>query len=312
MGRNKITVIGAGNVGATAVHWAAAKELGDLVLVDIIEGVPQGKALDLAETAPIEGFDVALTGSNAYEQTAGSDVVILTAGLPRKPGMSRDDLLISNAKIVAQVAQNVAKHSPDAVLIMVSNPLDTMCYLAKKVTGFPKERVVGMAGLLDSARFRAFIAMELGVSVQDVVAFVMGGHGDTMVPLTRYSSVGGIPVETLIAPDRLEEIVKRTRMAGGEIVGLLKTGSAYYSPSACAVQMAEAVLKDKKRVAPCAAWLEGEYGYEGIYLGVPVLLGAGGMERVFEIELTDPERAALDNSATAVRDSIAVLEREGW
>ena len=308
MGRKKITVVGGGNVGATAMHWAAAKELGDIVLVDIVEGMPQGKSLDMAEAAPIEGFNASVTGSNGYEASAGSDVCIVTAGLPRKPGMSRDDLLKTNAKIMADVCTNLAKHSPDATIIVVSNPLDAMCYVAKKASGFPKNRVVGMAGLLDSARFRAFIAMELGVSVEDVVAFVLGGHGDTMVPLTRYSSVGGIPVETLIPAERLAEIVQRTRDGGIEIVNFLKTGSAFYAPSASAVQMAEAILKDQKRVAPCCAYLEGEYGYSGIYLGVPVLLGEGGVEKIFEIDLTPDEKSALDKSAAAVDELIKVLE----
>ena len=308
MARKKITIVGGGFVGATALHWAAARELGDLVLVDILVGMPQGKALDMAQAGPVEGFNAAIRGSNDYEASAGSDLYIVTAGLPRKPGMSRDDLLKKNAEIVGNVARNIAKYSPNAMVIVVSNPLDAMCYVMKKVTGFPKERVVGMAGLLDSARFRTFIALELGVSPEDVVAFVLGGHGDTMVPLTRYSSVGGIPVETLIPKDRLEQIVQRTRDGGAEIVGLLKTGSAFYAPSACAVQMAEAILKDQKRVAPCAAYLEGEYGFHGTYLGVPVVLGARGVEKVFEIDLTPAERVALDKSAEAVRGLIRVLE----
>ena len=308
MARSKITVVGGGNVGATVMHWAAARELGDIVLVDIVEGMPQGKALDMAESGPVEGFNSSVAGANDYEATAGSDLYIVTAGLPRKPGMSRDDLLRTNAKIMTEVCENIARHSPRATVVVVSNPLDAMCYVAKKATGFPPERVVGMAGLLDSARFRTFIALELGVSVEDVVAFVLGGHGDTMVPLTRFSSVGGIPVESLIPKDRLDRIVQRTRDGGIEIVNFLKTGSAYYAPSACAVQMAEAILKDQKRVAPCSAFLQGEYGYEGIYLGVPVLLGAGGVEKVFEIDLAPEEQAALDRSAEAVRGLIRVLE----
>ena len=308
MARSKITIVGAGNVGATVMHWAAARELGDIVLVDIVEGMPQGKALDMAESGPVEGFNSSVAGANDYEATAGSDLYIVTAGLPRKPGMSRDDLLRTNAKIMTEVCENIARHSPRATVVVVSNPLDAMCYVAKKATGFPPERVVGMAGLLDSARFRTFIALELGVSVEDVVAFVLGGHGDTMVPLTRFSSVGGIPVESLIPKDRLDRIVQRTRDGGIEIVNFLKTGSAYYAPSACAVQMAEAILKDQKRVAPCSAFLQGEYGYEGIYLGVPVLLGAGGVEKVFEIDLAPEEQAALDRSAEAVRGLIRVLE----
>ena len=312
MARKKITIIGAGNVGATAAHWAAAKNLGDIVLIDVVDGLPQGKALDLAETAPVEGFDLRMIGTNDYSLTAGSDVIIMTAGLARKPGMSRDDLLKANAKIVAGCVGPAAKQSPDAIFIVVSNPLDAMCWLTRKVTGFPASRVVGMAGLLDSARFRAFISMELGVSVEDVTAFVLGGHGDTMVPLTRLSSVAGIPVESLVPPDRLAEIVKRTRMAGGEIVNLLKTGSAYYSPSACAVEMAEAVLLDKKRVMPCSVWLEGKYGYDGVFLGVPVILGAGGVEFIFEIALSEPEKSELDRSAASVKELIDVLERDGW
>jgi malate dehydrogenase len=308
MARKKITIVGGGFVGATTLHWAAAKELGDLVLIDIVEGMPQGKALDMTQAGPVEGFNAKIMGANDYEASAGSDLYIVTAGLPRKPGMSRDDLLRMNAGIVGAVAENIAKYSPNAFVVVVSNPLDAMCHVVKKATGFPRERVVGMAGLLDSARFRAFIALDLGVSPEDVTAFVLGGHGDTMVPLTRYSSVGGIPVETLIPKDRLDRIVQRTRDGGAEIVGLLKTGSAFYAPSACAVQMAEAILKDQKRVAPCAAWLEGEYGYNGIYLGVPVLLGEKGVEKVFEIDLLPAERAALDKSAEAVRGLVRVLE----
>ena len=308
MARNKITVVGAGNVGASAMAWAAAAELGDIVLVDIVEGLPQGKALDLAEGGPVFGFDCKIVGTNGYEETADSDVVIVTAGIARKPGMSRDDLLETNKKIVGGVCEQIAKYSPNAVLIIVSNPLDAMCHVAAHVTGFPRERVIGMAGVLDSARFRAFIAMELGVSVEDVTAFVLGGHGDTMVPLTRFSSVGGIPVEALIPKDRLEAIVTRTRNAGAEVVALLKTGSAFYSPAASAVQMAEAILKDKKRVLPCAALLKGEYGYNDLFIGVPCLLGAGGLEKVFEIELTAEEKKALDHSADAVRDLVAALK----
>ncbi len=307
MARNKITIVGAGFVGATAAHWAAAKELGDIVLVDIVEGVPQGKGLDLMQAGPVEGFNVRVTGTNGYEETAGSDIVIITAGLPRKPGMSRDDLLQKNFEIVKSVTEQVAPRSPNAVIIVVSNPLDAMAYTALKVSGFPKERVVGMAGILDTARFRTFVAMELGVSVEDIQAFVLGGHGDTMVPLARYCSVGGIPLTSLLPADRIEAIIERTRNGGAEIVNYLKTGSAFYAPSAAAVQMAEAILKDQKRVLPCAAFLEGEYGYRGIYLGVPVLLGAGGVERVFEIELTAEEKAQLDRSAQAVQTLIDKL-----
>ncbi|MCB9478812.1 MAG: malate dehydrogenase [Deltaproteobacteria bacterium] len=307
MGRKKLTIVGAGNVGASAMAWAAAAELGDIVLVDIVEGLPQGKALDLAEGGPVMGFDSNIVGANSYEETADSDVVIITAGIARKPGMSRDDLLATNKKIVGDVTEQVAKYSPNCTIIVISNPLDAMCHVAKAASGFPRERVIGMAGVLDSSRFRTFIAMELGVSVEDVTAFVLGGHGDTMVPLTRYSSVGGIPVETLIPAERLAEIVDRTRNAGAEVVKLLKTGSAFYSPAASGIQMAEAILKDKKRVLPCAALLEGEYGYNGLYLGVPCLLGAGGLEKVFEIELTAEEKTALDKSADAVKGLVEAL-----
>ncbi|PLX42616.1 MAG: malate dehydrogenase [Deltaproteobacteria bacterium] len=307
MARKKITVVGGGFVGATAAHWAASKELGDVVLVDIVEGMPQGKGLDLFEASPVEGFNASVIGTNDYADTAGSDVVIITAGLPRKPGMTRDDLLSINEKIMTSVTTEIAKHSPNAVIIVVSNPLDAMAYTALKVSGFPKERVVGMAGILDTARFRSFISMETGVSVEDVQAFVLGGHGDTMVPLVRYCTVGGIPLDKFISAERIEALVDRTRKGGAEIVGLLKTGSAFFAPSASAVQMAEAILKDQKRILPCAAYLEGEYGYDGIYLGVPVLLGEGGIERVIEIELTAEEKAQLDNSADAVKELISVL-----
>lgn len=306
--RNKITIVGSGNVGATAAHWAAAKELGDIVLVDIIEGVPQGKALDLFEASPIELFDAKITGANSYEATAGSDVVIITAGLARKPGMSRDDLMKTNAGIVKSVTEQVAKASPEAVLIVVSNPLDVMTYVAKKVSGFPKNRVFGMAGILDTARYRAFIAEEAKVSVEDIQALVLGGHGDSMVPLVSCTTVSGIPVTQFIAKDKLDRIVQRTRDGGIEIVNLLKTGSAYYAPSAAAVQMAEAVLKDKKRVLPCAAWLEGEYGLRDVYIGVPVVLGAGGLEKVIEVPLSPEERAALEKSAGEVKANLGKLE----
>jgi malate dehydrogenase len=307
MARNKITVVGAGFVGSTAAHWAALKELGDVVLVDIADGVPQGKGLDLAQAGPVEGFDVNIVGSNGYEETQDSDVVIITAGFPRKPGMSRDDLLFKNASIAKSVCEQIAKYSPDTIIIYVANPLDAMCWIAKEVTGFPKERVVGMAGILDTARFRTFLSRELDASVKDINAFVLGGHGDTMVPLTRYSSLGGIPVDTLIPADRLEAIVQRTRKGGGEIVGYLKTGSAYYAPSAAAVLMAESILKDQKRVQPCAAYLEGEYGYNGIYLGVPVKLGKDGVEQIYEIELKEDEKEALDRSAAAVDELLDTL-----
>jgi malate dehydrogenase len=305
--RNKITVVGGGNVGATAAHWIAAKELADVVLVDIVEGVPQGKALDLAETAPIEGFDVALTGANSYEQTAGSDIVIITAGLPRKPGMSRDDLLKTNADIVGQVTEQVAKFSPDAILIIVSNPLDAMCQVALRRSGFPKHRVLGMAGVLDSARMRCFLAEALDVSVENVTAFVLGGHGDTMVPLPRYSTCAGIPITELLSKDQIDAIVKRTAGGGAEIVALLKTGSAYYAPSAAAVEMAEAILKDKKKILPCAAFLEGEYGVNGLYVGVPCKLGKNGLEQIIVINLTAEERIALQKSAASVQELVDVL-----
>jgi malate dehydrogenase len=305
--RNKITVVGAGNVGATAAHWIAAKELADVVLVDIVEGVPQGKALDLAETAPIEGFDVNLKGSQGYEETAGSDIVIITAGLARKPGMSRDDLLKTNADIVGNCAEQVAKHSPDAILIIVSNPLDAMCQVALKRSGFPKHRVIGMAGVLDSARMRCFLAEALDVSVENVTAFVLGGHGDTMVPLPRYSTCAGIPITELLPAEQIDAIVKRTAGGGAEIVALLKTGSAYYAPSSAAVEMAEAILKDKKKILPCAAYLEGEYGINGLYVGVPCKLGKNGLEQIIEISLTNDERIALHKSAGAVKELIDVL-----
>lgn len=305
--RSKISIIGAGNVGATAAHWAASKELGDIVLVDIVEGIPQGKGLDLYEAAPVELFDANITGSNTYEPTANSDVVIITAGLARKPGMSRDDLMKTNAGIVKEVTQQVARYSPNSILIIVSNPLDVMCYVAYKASGFPKNRVVGMAGILDTARYRAFLAEALNVSVEDIQALVLGGHGDSMVPLISYTTVSGIPVTQLMERAKLDQIVQRTRDGGIEIVNFLKTGSAYYAPSASAVQMAEAILKDKKRVLPCAAWLEGEYGMRDVFLGVPVVLGAGGVERVLEVQLTIEEKAALQKSGGHVKDAIAKL-----
>jgi malate dehydrogenase len=298
----KVTVIGAGNVGATAAQRLAEKELCDVVLVDIIEGVPQGKALDLAEAAPIEKHDAHLVGTNAYDASAGSDIVIITAGIPRKPGMSRDDLLTTNAGIVKKVTQEVASRSPGATLIIVSNPLDAMCHVALDASRFPKQRVIGMAGVLDSARFRAFIAMELNVSVENTHAFVLGGHGDTMVPLPRYSSVAGIPITELMTPERIEALVKRTRNGGAEIVSLLKTGSAYYAPASAAVEMAESILKDKKKILPCAVYLQGEYGIKDLFIGVPVKLGAGGIEQVIEIKLTPEENAALQKSAAAVQE----------
>ena len=306
--RNKITVVGAGFVGATAAHWAAAKELGDVALVDIIEGMPQGKGLDLMEASPVEGFDAEVIGSNDYADTANSDVVIITAGIPRKPGMSRDDLLNTNTNIVKLVTEQIAKYSPEAFLIIVSNPLDAMVYVAHKVSGFPTNRVMGMAGVLDSARFRTFIALELGVSVKDIQAFVLGGHGDTMVPLPRYTTVSGIPIPDLMSQERIDALVERTRKGGGEIVGLLKTGSAFYAPSAAAVQMAESILKDQKRILPCAAYCDKEYGVGGYFVGVPVMLGAGGVEKVIEIKLTPTEKAAFDNSVAAVKELVASIK----
>jgi len=307
MGRKKITIVGAGNVGATAAHWAAEKELGDIVVVDIVEGMPQGKALDLMESRPVEGFDVTITGTNGYKETAGSDIVIITSGLPRKPGMSREDLLQMNKEIVTSVTKAVVEKSPDSIIIVVSNPLDTMTYLAKAVSGFPKNRVMGMAGILDTARFRVFIAMELNVSVEDIQALVLGGHGDSMIPLPRYCSVGGIPLTQLLPEGKIEAIVTRTRKAGGEIVALLKTGSAYYSPSASAVQMAEAILKDKKRILPCCVYMEGEYGLKGICFGVPAKLGTGGVEEVLEVELTSEEKDLVQKSGAEVKKSIEEL-----
>jgi malate dehydrogenase len=303
----KVTVIGAGNVGATAAQRLAEKELCDVVLVDIIEGVPQGKALDLAQAAPIEKHDAHLLGANAYDATAGSHIVIITAGIPRKPGMSRDDLLTTNAGIVKKVAREVASRSPQAILIIVSNPLDAMCHVAFEASGFPKQRVIGMAGVLDSARFRAFIAMELNVSVENTHAFVLGGHGDTMVPLPRYSSVAGIPITELMSPERIAALVQRTRNGGAEIVGLLKTASAFFAPASAAVEMAESILKDKKKVLPCAAYLEGEYGIRDLFIGVPVKLGSKGIEQVIEINLTPEEKAALQKSAAAVQELKSVL-----
>lgn len=309
MKRNKITIVGAGNVGATAAHWAASKELGDIVLVDVVEGVPQGKGLDLYESSPVEGFDAKITGANSYEETKNSDVVIITAGLPRKPGMSRDDLLQKNSAIMKSVVTEVVKYSPESILIIVSNPLDAMCAVAKEVSGFPRSRVIGMAGILDSARFRAFISMELNVSVEDVTAFVLGGHGDDMVPLPRYCSIGGIPLPAMMPQEKIDQIVERTRKGGGEIVALLKTGSAFYAPGASAVQMAEAILKDKKRILPCAAYLEGEYGVNGYFIGVPVKLGAGGLEEVIEIELNPEEKAALEKSVASVKSLTEALPK---
>ena len=305
----KVTVIGAGNVGATAAQRLAEKELCDVVLIDIIEGVPQGKALDLAEAAPIEKHDARLTGANAYDASADSDIVIITAGIPRKPGMSRDDLISTNAGIVKAVTQQITPLSPNSILIIVSNPLDAMCHVAYEASGFPRERVIGMAGVLDSARFRAFISMELNVSVENTHAFVLGGHGDTMVPLPRYSTVAGIPITELLSQDRIDALVDRTRNGGAEIVGLLKTGSAYYAPASAAVEMAEAILKDKKKILPCAVYLEGQYGINDLFIGVPVKLGRGGAEEIIEITLTKEEDAALQKSAAAVEELKEVLKK---
>jgi malate dehydrogenase len=304
----KVTVVGAGNVGATAAQRLAEKGLCDVVLVDIVEGVPQGKALDLMEAAPVEKHDGQVTGTNSYEATEGSDIVIITAGIPRKPGMSRDDLISTNAGIVKAVTEQVAKYSPDAVLIIVSNPLDAMCHVAYEASGFPKNRVIGMAGVLDSARFRTFIAMELNVSVENIHAFVLGGHGDTMVPLPRYSTVAGIPITELLPQERIAALVDRTANGGAEIVGLLKTGSAFYAPASSAVEMAESILKDRKKILPCAVYLDGEYGYKELFIGVPVKLGAGGVEEIIEIKLTEAEKAALDKSAAAVEELKGVLK----
>ena len=306
--RTKISVVGAGNVGATVAQLIAYKELGDVVMVDIIEGLPQGKALDLLEAGPVEGYDSQITGANHYEATADSHIVVITAGVARKPGMSRSDLITTNANIVRAVTEQVVKYSPEAYLIVVSNPLDAMVHLTKHVSGFPKNRVVGQAGVLDSTRFRTFIAQELNVSVEDTQAFVLGGHGDTMVPLPRYSTVAGIPITHLMSKETIDRLVQRTRDGGGEIVNLLKSGSAFYAPGASVVQMVEAIVKDKKRVLPCTAYLEGEYGLRDIYFGVPVKLGAGGVEQIIEIELTADERAALQASAKEVTETIQLLK----
>lgn len=305
--RKKVTVVGAGNVGASCAVRLADQELADVVLVDVVEGVPQGKALDIMQSGPVQGVDVRLVGANDYEPTANSDIVIITAGFPRKPGMSRDDLLWANYDIVKTTVEQAVKYSPNAILIIVTNPLDAMCHVALKVSGFSKNRVVGMAGILDTARFRTFIAEALDVSFEDVFTLVLGGHGDTMVPLVRYSSVGGIPITELLDREAIERLVQRTRDGGAEIVRYLKTGSAYYAPSAAAVQMAEAILKDKKRVLPCSAYLEGEYGIRDLFVGVPVKLGARGIEKIYEIKLTEEELAALRKSAAAVKELVDVM-----
>ena len=306
--RAKLTVVGAGNVGASVAQYAVEKELGDVVLVDVIEGIPQGKALDLAQAGPVHHYDSCLVGSNGYDETAGSDIVVITAGLARKPGMTRDDLLFKNAEIVGAVVEQVAAKSPEAILILVTNPLDAMVQLAWQKSGFPPQRVVGMAGILDSARFRTFIAQELAVSVENVTAFVLGGHGDTMVPLPRYSTVAGIPITDLLPADRIEALVKRTANGGAEIVALLKSGSAYYAPAAATVEMVEAILKDKKKILPCAAYLDGQYGVKGLYVGVPVKLGRSGVEQIIEIKLTAEEQAAFQKSAGAVRELVDKLK----
>jgi malate dehydrogenase len=307
----KVTVVGAGNVGATVALRLAEKELADVVLIDIVEGLPQGKALDLQEAAPIEKHDARLIGANSYEASKGSDVVIITAGIRRKPGMSRDDLLGTNAKIIKAVSEQVAPLSPEAILILVTNPLDAMCHVALQTSKFPNNRVLGMAGVLDAARFSAFIAMELNVSVENTHAFVLGGHGDTMVPLPRYSTVAGIPITELMPQDRVDALVKRTRDGGAEIVGLLKTGSAYYAPASAAVEMADSILKDKKKIVPCAAYLEGEYGIHDLFIGVPVKLGKDGVEEIIEVTLTEEEHAALKRSADAVRSLVQSLDTMG-
>jgi malate dehydrogenase len=307
MARHKVTVIGAGNVGATTAQRIAEAGLADVVLVDIVDGLPQGKGLDLAEAAPVVGHDAHITGTNDYADTAGSDIVVVTSGLARQPGMSRDDLLVKNAGIVRAVVEQAAKHSPDAILIIVTNPLDAMCHVALKASGFPRERVLGMAGVLDSARFRTFIAQELGVSVADTHAFVLGGHGDTMVPLSRYSTVAGVPITELLPPDRVKAIEERTANGGAEVVALLKTGSAFYAPAASTFEMVESILLDRKRVLPCAVLLQGEFKTDGLFVGVPVVLGERGLERIFEIELTAAEQAAFDKSADAVRELVDKL-----
>jgi malate dehydrogenase len=305
--RKKITVVGAGNVGATLAHWLAAKELGDVVLLDIIEGVPQGKGLDLLEAGPVEGFDVKIKGTNDFADTAGSDLVVMTAGLPRKPGMSRDDLLKANFDVVKPTIEKVAQYSPECFLIVVTNPLDAMAQTAYKVSGFPKNRVIGMAGILDSARYRAFLAEALDVSVQNIQALVLGGHGDTMVPVPSYTTVAGIPIADLMPKEQLDKILDRTRKGGGEIVNLLKTGSAFYAPSAAVAEMVDAIFNDRKKILPCAAYLEGEYGIKGLFVGVPVKLGARGIEQIIEIKLTPEEHAALQKSAAAVKELVDII-----
>ncbi len=308
--RKKVTVVGAGNVGASCALRIADKELADVVLVDVMEGVPQGKALDLLESGPVEGYDVSITGANDYEPTAGSDVVVITAGFPRKPGMSRDDLLMANFEIVKSATEGAVKYSPNAVIVVVTNPLDAMCYTALTTSRFPKHRVIGMAGVLDTARYRTFIATELNVSMENVSAMVLGGHGDTMVPLVRLTSVSGIPLTELLPQDRIDAIVQRTRDGGAEIVKYLKTGSAFYAPSAATVEMVESILKDKKKVLPCAALLEGEYGIKGLFVGVPCKLGAAGIEQIYELKLSDDENKELMRSAAAVQELVDILKQK--
>jgi len=312
MSAKKITVVGAGHVGATCAQLLSQKELArEVILVDIAEGIPQGKGLDQWESAPIEGFDTRVSGSNDYESSAGAEIFIVTAGIARKPGMSRDDLLKTNANVIGAVSKEIKRVAPDAIVIMVTNPLDVMAQVALETTGFPRERVIGMAGVLDTARYRSFIALELDVSIEDIQALVLGGHGDTMVPLASYTSVSGIPLTQLLAQDRIDALVERTRKGGGEIVAHLKTGSAYYAPAAAAVQMAEAIVKDKRRILPCAAWLQGEYGMKDLYLGVPCMLGENGLEKIVEVELDEAEKAALETSAEHVRSTVAALEALG-
>jgi len=308
MSVGKITVVGAGNVGATCAQRLAERELArEVVMIDVVEGVPQGKALDQWESAPVEGFDTLVTGAKDYDAAAGSEIFVVTAGIARKPGMSRDDLLRTNAGIVRQVAEQIKRVAPDSIIVMVSNPLDVMCHVAMQASGFPRERVIGMAGVLDTARYRSFIALELDVSVEDIQALVLGGHGDTMVPLASYTSVSGIPLSQLLPQDAIDRLVERTRNGGAEIVSYLKTGSAYYAPSSAAVQMVEAIVKDKRRILPCAAWLQGEYGMSGLFLGVPCKLGAGGLQQIIEVDLTDDERHALEHSAEHVRETMQAL-----
>ncbi|HEY3939927.1 MAG TPA: malate dehydrogenase [Bryobacteraceae bacterium] len=308
--RRKVTVVGAGNVGANTAQKIAAKELADVVLVDVVEGVPQGKGLDMLESAPVEGYDVRITGSNGYAETANSDIVVITAGFPRKPGMSRDDLLLANYEVVKNATEQAVRQSPKAILILVTNPLDAMCWTALQVSGFPRQRVIGMAGVLDTARFRTFIAEELNVSFENVTAMVLGGHGDTMVPLVRFTNVSGIPLAELTDQATIDRLVQRTRDGGAEIVKHLKTGSAYYAPAASTVEMVESILKDKKKVLPCAVHLEGEYGIHGLFVGVPVKLGKDGIEKIYEVKLDDSEKAALKKSAAAVQELVSVLQQK--